>query len=54
LCRLSWGQLQEALNGISFSNAFNVVPIRIAALEVTFGYVDGLDAGVTEIQSFMY
>jgi hypothetical protein len=49
------GELQETLNGFSFSNTFNVVPMHIALHpKVRAGYVDGPDAGVTEIQSFTY
>jgi hypothetical protein len=49
------GQLQETLNGFSFSNASNVVAMHIALHpKIRSGYVDGPDAGVTEIQSFTY
>jgi hypothetical protein len=49
------GELQETLNGFSFSNSFNVVPMHIALHPKTrSGYVDGPDSGVTEIQSFTY
>ncbi len=49
------GELEETLNGFSFSNAFNVVPMHIALHpKLRSGYVDGPDAGVTEIQSFTY
>jgi hypothetical protein len=49
------GVLQETLNGFSFSNAFSVVAMHIALHpKLRFGYVDGPDAGVTEIQSFTY
>jgi hypothetical protein len=49
------GQLEETLNGFSFSNTFNVVPMHIALHpSQRSGYVDGPDAGVTEIQSFTY
>ena len=49
------GELQETLNGFSFSNTFNVVPMHIALHpKLRSGYVDGPDAGVTEIQSFTY
>jgi len=49
------GQLEETLNGFSFSNTFNIVPMHIALHPKTrSGYVDGPDAGVTEIQSFTY
>ena len=49
------GELQETLNGFSFSNTFNVVPMHIALHpKLRSGYVDGPNAGVTEIQSFTY
>jgi hypothetical protein len=49
------GELVETLNGFSFSNAFNVVPMHIALHpKLRSGYVDGPDSGVTEIQSFTY
>jgi hypothetical protein len=49
------GNLQETINGFSFSNTFNVVPAHIALHpSLRSGYVDGPDAGVTEIQSFTY
>jgi hypothetical protein len=49
------GKLVESLNGFSFSNAFNVVSTHIALNPGNrSGYVDGPDAGVTEIQSFTY
>lgn len=49
------GELVETLNGFSFSNAFNVVAMHIALHpSERFGYVDGPDSGVTEIQSFTY
>jgi hypothetical protein len=45
----------KAINGLNFSNAFNVVPAHIALDPVhRRGFVDGPDAGVTEIQSFSY
>ena len=48
------GELQETLNGFSFSNG-NVVPVHIALHpKQRSGYVDGPDADVTEIQSFTY
>lgn len=47
------GICQETLNAFSFSNTFNVVPMHIALHpSLRSGYVDGPDAGVTEIQSF--
>jgi hypothetical protein len=49
------GTLKETLNGFSFSNSFNVVPMHIALHpSQRSGYVDGPDSGVTEIQSFTY
>jgi hypothetical protein len=49
------GELIETLNGFSFSNTFNVVPMHIALHpSQRSGYVDGPDAGVTEIQFFTY
>jgi hypothetical protein len=49
------GQLEETLNGFNFSNAFNVVAMHIALHpSQRSGYVDGPDAGVTELQSFTY
>jgi hypothetical protein len=49
------GNLQETLNGFSFSNTFNVVAMHIALKPSNrSGFVDGPDAGVTEIQSFTY
>jgi hypothetical protein len=49
------GNLQETINGFSFSNTFNVIPVHIALHpSQRSGYVDGPDAGVTEIQSFTY
>ena len=49
------GSLQETLNGFAFSNAGNVVPMHIALHpSQRSGYVDGPDAGVTELQAFTY
>jgi hypothetical protein len=49
------GNLKETLNGFSFSNTFNVIPMHIALNPKNrSGYVDGPDAGVTDIQSFTY
>lgn len=49
------GNLQETLNGFSFSNTFNVIAMHIALHpSQRAGYVDGPDQGVTEIQSFTY
>jgi hypothetical protein len=47
------GNLQETLNGFSFSNVSNVVPIHIALNPSNrSGYVDGPNTG--ELQSFTY
>jgi hypothetical protein len=49
------GNLVESINGLSFSNAFNVVPAHIALNPGNrIGFVDGPDPGVTQIQSFIY
>ncbi len=49
------GVLQETLNGFSFSNASNVIALHIALKPSTrSGFVDGPNAGVSEIQSFTY
>jgi len=49
------GVLQETLNGFSFSNASNVIAMHIALKPSTrSGFVDGPNAGVSEIQSFTY
>ncbi|HEY2799125.1 MAG TPA: hypothetical protein VGI85_00900 [Chthoniobacterales bacterium] len=49
------GNLIESLNGFSFSNASNVVPVHIALNPAArLGFVDGPDAGVTQIESFTY
>jgi hypothetical protein len=49
------GNLIESINGLSFSNAFNVVPAHIALNpSKRIGFVDGPDPGVTQIQSFSY
>ena len=49
------GELIETLNGFSFSNSFNVIPMHIALHpKLRSGYVDGPDATVNEIQSFTY
>ena len=49
------GDLQETMNGFSFSNAFNVVPAHIALHpSLRSGYIDGPDPGVTELQAFTY
>jgi len=49
------GNLRRFINGFSFSNAFNVVPAHIALNPSTrTGFVDGPNAGVTDIESFTY
>jgi hypothetical protein len=49
------GNFIESINGLNFSNAFNVVAAHIALKPSTrTGFVDGPNAGVTEIQSFTY
>ncbi len=49
------GQLQETLNGFSFSNTFTVVATHIGLNPGNrSGFVNGPDAGVTELQSFTY
>jgi len=49
------GNVQEALNGFSFTNVSTVVPIHIALNPNNrSGFVDDQDAGVPEIQSFTY
>ncbi len=49
------GNLQETINGFSFSNTFNVVPAHIALHpSLRSGYVDGPNSGVTEIEGFTY
>jgi hypothetical protein len=49
------GNLQETINGFSFSNTFNVVPAHIALHpSLRSGYIDGPNSGVTEIEAFAY
>ena len=49
------GNLFESINGLHFSNASNVVPMHIALHpSMRYGYVDGPDPGVTQIQGFRY
>jgi hypothetical protein len=49
------GNLQETINGFSFSNTFNVVPAHIALHpSLRTGYVDGPSANVNQLQSFTY
>jgi hypothetical protein len=49
------GNLQETLNGFSFSNASTVIAMHIALHPSTrTGFVDGPSAGVTDIQGFTY
>src|SRR5271165_3970082 len=49
------GNLQETLNGFSFSNAFNVVGAHIALNPSTrTGFIDGPSTNVSSIQGFTY
>ena len=49
------GNLIESIDGFHFSNTFNVIPMHIALHpSLRYGFVDGPDPGVTEIQSFAY
>ena len=49
------GNLLKTLNGFKFSNSGNVIPMHIALHpKWRYGFVDGPDAGVTEIQGFAY
>ena len=49
------GNLQETLNGFSFSNGFNVVAAHIAINPAKrIGYVDGPSVNVNELQQFAY
>ena len=49
------GNLIESLNGFDFSNAFNVIPAHIAIKpSARTGFIDGPDAGVTQLQGFNY
>ncbi|HEY1678861.1 MAG TPA: hypothetical protein VGG04_14190 [Candidatus Sulfotelmatobacter sp.] len=49
------GNLQETLNGFSFSNAFNIVAAHIAINPAKrIGYVDGPSISVNELQQFAY
>jgi hypothetical protein len=49
------GNLVESLNGFNFSNTFNVIATHVALNPANrTGYVDGPDAGVTELQAFTY
>jgi len=49
------GNLVESLNGFNFSNASNVVATHIALNPATrTGYVDGPNAGVSQLQAFSY
>jgi hypothetical protein len=49
------GNLQETINGFSFSNTFNIVPAHIALHpSLRSGYIDGPNSGVSEIQAFTY
>ena len=49
------GNLVESIDGLNFSNAFNVVPAHIALNPGRrIGFIDGPDEGVTQLQSFTY
>ena len=49
------GALIESLGGFHFSNAGNVIAMHIALHpRWRYGFVDGPDAGVRQIQSFVY
>jgi hypothetical protein len=49
------GNLIESINGLNFSNAFNVVPAHIALNPgKRIGFVDGPDIAAGQIQSFTY
>src|ERR1051326_3244598 len=49
------GNFIESINGLNFSNAFNIIPAHIALHpSKRAGFIDGPDPGVTEIQSFTY
>ena len=49
------GNLIESINGLNFSNAFNVIPAHIALNPgKRTGFVDGPDIAAGQIQSFTY
>ncbi len=49
------GNLVESINGLNFSNAFNVIPAHIALNPgKRTGFVDGPDVAAGQIQSFTY
>ena len=49
------GNLIESIDGLNFSNAFNVVPAHISLNPNNrTGFVDGPDEGVTQLQGFNY
>jgi hypothetical protein len=49
------GNLVESINGLNFSNAFNVIPAHIALNPGRrTGFVDGPDIAAGQIQSFAY
>jgi hypothetical protein len=49
------GNLIESINGLNFSNAFNVIPAHIALNPgKRVGFVDGPDVAAGQIQSFTY
>jgi hypothetical protein len=49
------GNLIESINGLNFSNAFNVIPAHIALNPgKRTGFVDGPDVAAGQVQSFTY
>jgi hypothetical protein len=49
------GNLVESINGLNFSNAFNVIPAHIALNPgKRIGFVDGPDIAAGQLQSFTY
>jgi len=49
------GNLVESINGLDFSNAFNVIPAHIALNPgKRVGFVDGPDIAAGQVQSFTY
>ena len=49
------GNLIESINGLNFSNAFNVVAAHIALNPIKrIGFVDGPDVAAGQVQSFRY
>src|SRR6266516_8151624 len=49
------GNLIESINGLNFSNAFNVIPAQLSPNPARrIGFVDGPDIAAGQIQSFTY